>query len=61
MKDHSDGDSTFLNGSLLVVSMVKFEEELGLDNFEGSSERRFEVVSILAYWSKRLRFNLEEI
>lgn len=41
--------------------MTKVEEELDLENFEGSFGRKFEPTSILEYWLKRSRFELEEI
>lgn len=38
------------------MSMEKIEEEFDLDNFDGSSRRRFKVTSILLYHLKQLSF-----
>lgn len=38
------------------MSMEKIEEEFDLENFDGSSRRRFKVASILLYRLKRLSF-----
>lgn len=44
-----------------IVSMAKTEDDIDLEDFEESSRMKFEVASILAFLSKRLRFELEDI
>lgn len=46
------GDHVCLNGSSLIMSLDKFDKELDLDNFKGSSGRRFEIAYILVNHTK---------